>query len=113
MLWKGMVTHDHFDGQREWGYPDSDRASALKRLARLQGRPVLVCGMGAAKVRDDYLKDHLHLARFTFLNVPTNEIFNIPEGQVIHPHPDLWMHRESKYRRQVREWLAHVVRNER
>ena len=31
-------------GSRKWGYPESDRASALKRLARLKGRPVLVCG---------------------------------------------------------------------
>jgi hypothetical protein len=42
-FWKWMFTHDHFDGQKKWGYPQSDRASALQRLARLKGRPVLVC----------------------------------------------------------------------
>jgi len=108
-LWKGMFTHDHFDGQRKWGYPESDRESALKRLARLKGRPVLVCGMGASKVRDEYLKDHLDLARFTFLAVPTGKIFKIPEGKVIHPHTDLWMHRESKYRQQARAWLLNAL----
>jgi len=112
-LWKGMFTHDHFDGQRKWGYPESDRESALRRLARLKGRPVLVCGQHASFVRDQFLKDHMYLARFTFLDVPTGKIFKIPEGNVIHSHTDLWMHRESKYRRQARAWLQQVLRAKR
>lgn len=99
-LWKGFITHDHFDGQRKWGYAEDDRESALVRLARLKGRPVLVCGVGA-----DYLRDHLDLADFTFLRPPIDELFDIPEGKVIHPHTDLWMHRESEHRRTAREWL--------
>ena len=100
-LWKGFFTHDHFDGERRWGYPESDRESALKRLARLKGRPVLACG-GA----NDFLKQHANLAAFTFVKPPISEIFDIPDGKVIHPHTDLWMHRESKYRKDVREWFA-------
>ncbi|MFY9253408.1 MAG: hypothetical protein WAO83_08135 [Fuerstiella sp.] len=99
-LWKGMFAHDHFDGQRTWGYPESDRESALKRLARLKGRPVLACGSA-----NDFLKDHLGLATFTFLPVPVATIFDIPEGKVIHPHTDLWMHRDSEYRQRARDWL--------
>lgn len=105
-LWKGIIAHDHFDGQRRWGYAEDDRESALKRLARLNGRPVLVCGIG-----NDVLKDHLDLAKFTFLKVPVKEIFNIPEGKVIHPHTDLWMHRESQYRDKARQWLEKQLRN--
>ncbi|MGC6505688.1 MAG: hypothetical protein ACON39_03830 [Coraliomargaritaceae bacterium] len=101
-FWKGMITHDHFDGAREWNYPNSDRPSALERLARLQGRPVFVSSWAASK---SYLKDHLHLAQFTFLDVPTGEIFDIPEGKVIHSHTDLWMHRASGYRDIARKWL--------
>lgn len=108
-LWKGFFTHDHFDGQREWGYPESDRTSALKRLARLKGRPVLVCGQHGTGVRDDFLKDYLDLAQFTFLDVPVRTIFHLPEGPVIHPHTDLWMHRASSYRDEVRAWLHAVV----
>lgn len=108
-LWKGMFTHDHFDGQKKWGYPESHRQSALKRLARLKGRPVLICGQYASNVRDQFLKDHLDLAQFTFLDVPTPKIFNIPEGKVIHAHTDLWMHRESTYRQQARNWLQNVI----
>lgn len=110
-LWKGMFTHDHFDGQKKWGYPDSDRASALVRLARLAGRPVLICGQNASTVRDEYLKSHLALAGFAFLDVPTRQIFAIPEGPYLHSHTDLWMHRESEYRQQARAWL-HKVLNE-
>ena len=110
-LWKGMFTHDHFDGQKKWGYPESDRASALVRLARLKGRPVLICGQHARNVRDQFLIDHLELADFTFLDVPTNKIFKFPEGPYIHPHTDLWMHRESEYRREARVWM-HKVLNE-
>lgn len=100
-LWKGFITHDHFDGDKTWGYPDSDRKSALTRLARLKGRPVLACGGG-----NDFLRDHLDLADFTFLRPPISKIFAIPEGKVIHPHTDRWMHRESEYRQQARQWLS-------
>jgi hypothetical protein len=109
-FWKGVFTHDHFDGHKRWGYPESDRASALERLARLKGRPVLVCGQHASHVRDQFLKDHMNLARFTFLDVPTTKIFKIPEGKVIHSHTDLWMHRDSEYRRQARAWLQDVLK---
>lgn len=104
-LWKGFITHDHFDGQRNWPYSESDRACALQRLARLKGRAVLACG-GA----NDFLKQHMDLASFTFLPVPVGDIFKIPEGRIIHPHTDLWMHRDSKYRKQARAWLADVMR---
>lgn len=108
-LWRGMFTHDHFDGHIQWGYPESDRAAALERLGRLKGRPVLICGQDAVGVRSDFLKDHLDLAQFTFLDVPTTEIFEIPEGRVLHAHTDLWMHRESRYRVQARAWLQKVL----
>ena len=103
-FWKGMITHDHFDGQKKWGYPESDRTSALKRLARLQGRPVLVCGNA-----NDYLKHHPKLGNFTFLRVPVSEIFDIPEGPVIHRHTDLWAHRHSPTRQIARDWLSKLV----
>lgn len=95
-----MITHDHFDGDKIWNYPESDRKSALIRLARLKERHVLACGIG-----NDFLSDHPDLAQITFLRPSVAQIFKIPEGKVIHPHTDLWMHRESEYRDQVRQWL--------
>ena len=109
-FWKGMFTHDHFDGQRNWNYPDSDRAAALQRLARLKGRPVLVCDQQGSRLNTHFLKQHADLARVTFLEVPTQKIFHIPEGQIIHPHTDLWMHRESIYRQRAREWLHNILK---
>ena len=103
-FWKGMIAHDHFDGHKKWGYPESDRASALKRLARLKGRPVLVCGNA-----NDYLKDHPKLGAFTFLPVPVDKIFDIPDGPVIHTHTDLWAHRESPTRQTARAWLQKQI----
>lgn len=99
-FWKGFVTHDHFDGDRTWSYPHSDRRSALNRLARLKGRPVLACGIGT-----DFLREHADLADFTFLQPPVAKIFTIPDGPVIHPHTDLWMHRASDDRAAARQWL--------
>lgn len=99
-FWKGMITHDHFDGGRSWHYPESDRTSALMRLARLKGRPVLACGGG-----NDFLRDYPNLAEVKFLRPPVSKIFNIPEGKIIHPHTDLWMHRASEYREEARLWL--------
>ena len=99
-FWKGMITHDHFDGHKEWGYPQDGRSYALKRIARLKGKPVLVCGKHA-----EYLKNYQSLAQFTFLPVPAREIFQIPEGKVIHPHTDMWAHRQSTTRQIARDWL--------
>ena len=107
-LWKGFFTFDHFDGAKEWGYSGSDRESALKRLSRLKGRPVLVGGIGA-----DFLKNHQALADFKYLPVPVGKIFKIPEGKVIHSHTDLWMHKGSPYRQKARSWLQNVIKQKR
>ena len=107
-LWKGFFTFDHFDGERKWNYPKSDRESALNRLRRLTGRPVYVGGKGAG-----FLNEHLDLADFKFALVPVEEIFKIPEGKVIDSHTDLWMHRESKYRQEARAWLQNIINQKR
>jgi len=110
-FWKAVITHDHFDGVRPWPYPHSDRQSALHRLSRLQGRPVLVCGQRGTAVREEFLEDHLELAEFTFLDVPVSRIFDIPEGPYLHAHTDLWMHRPSIYRDTVRKWTQTVIKD--
>jgi len=106
-LWSGVFTFDHFDGHKRWGYPDDERAAALKRLARLKGRPVLVGGQNP--VKEGYLEAHLALADFTFLQVPTGTIFKIPGGAIQSTHIDMWLHRDSPYRRQVRAWMSNAL----
>lgn len=111
-LWRGFMVFDHFDGAKSWTYPESDRAAALARLSRLNGRPFLVAGGDLNNTRTQFLDKHLELAEFTFLEVPVGEIFNIPEGQIIHRHTDLWMHQPSPYRKQARNWLQSVINDE-
>ncbi|HJN16900.1 MAG TPA: hypothetical protein QGH10_15450 [Armatimonadota bacterium] len=108
-LWKGFITHDHYDGILEWPHAGCDRASALERLERLAGRPQLICQGGSTRVVRDYLQPHVDLGEFSFLDVPVTELFDIPEGKVIHPHTDLWMCKDSPQRRRAREWLASVA----
>ena len=109
-LWRGFMVYDHFDGAKSWSYPESDQASALRRLARLEGRPFLVAGGSLAQTRTNFLDEHLELADFTFLEVPVAEIFDIPEGPIIHPHTDLWMHQPSRYRDEMRAWLRKMIK---
>ncbi|GAB5559848.1 MAG: hypothetical protein SynsKO_14950 [Synoicihabitans sp.] len=108
-LWAGIMTFDHFDGAKTWSYPESDRTTALTRLSRLQGRPVLVAGGDVTTIRDDYLSNHLDLADFSFLSVPIADLFDIPEGPIVHPHTDLWMHQPSDYRNRARDWLRQTI----
>ena len=109
-LWKGFITHDHFDGERtDWDYPNCDRDSAVRRLKRIAGRPFLVCGLNSIATRERFLKDYSDLGDFRFLQVDTRSLFNIPEGGVVHPHTDLWMHKPGKIRNEARNWLANAA----
>jgi len=114
-LWCGFITHDHYDGVREWkgtawGSPLSDyRARAIQRLNRLNGRPVLICQNGGTRDVEDYLSDYKNLAIFTFLDVPVTKIFpQIPNALVMHSHTDRWMFVDSRERRQAWKWMEKV-----
>lgn len=111
LFWKGLFAHDHFDGDREWGYPECDRASALVRIKRLGGRPVFVSweNKGASRLKETFLGKHADLGAFTFQDLPVHQIFSIPEAPYVHSHTDLWMHRESPQRETAREWLRALV----
>ena len=108
-LWKGMFTHDHFDGQKTWSYPDSDRPSALERLARLAAGQCscagsMPTGSGMTTSRNTSIWPPSRSSKYD------QQIFKIPEGPYVHAHTDLWMHRESAYRQQARAWLQKVLR---
>ncbi len=99
-MWRGIITHDHFDGDRKWKYPESDRQSALKRLRRFRYKGILVMGHGG-----DFLKEVVEFKDVTYVKPRVSEIFEIPEGRVVSAHTDLWMHRESEWRQAARDWL--------
>ena len=114
-FWCGFISHDHYDGVKEWrrtywGSPLADyRNTAIQRLQRLHGRPVLICQNGGTQDVNEYLTDYLNLADFTFLDVPVKKIFpQIPNALIIHPHTDRWMFVDSRERRQVWRWMEKV-----
>jgi len=112
-FWKGFIAHEHYDGVRTWGYDGDDTASALTRLKRLNGRPQLICEASTfnlyGKTRE-YLASQSDLGNFTFLTVPVDSLFNIPE-EIPMSHTDLWPIKNSPARRLMREWLWDKVDN--
>ena len=86
-----------------WGSPlAAYQAEARTRLKRLQGRRVLVCqnvARGTQPTRA-FIGDQINEARFTFLDVPVQEIFpTIPNPWFVKSHTDRWLLRDSPYRR--------------
>lgn len=104
-LWKGFIAHDHYDGV----FPVSDQASALQRLARLGDRPQLITSSAGTRKTQEYLQQYIDLKNITFLDVPVDQLFTIPDGEVVHAHTDLWMSVDSVYRQRVRKWLRGVA----
>lgn len=108
-LWSGFVTHDHYDGVREWrgtkwGAPLADyREAAAKRFKRLNGKPVLICQNGGTSDIRKVVSEAEHV---TFLDVDTRAIFGIyPTQTNIHPHTDRWLLKPSGQRNEAWDWM--------
>ena len=116
-LWTAFITHDHFDGirewkQTEWGAPLSEyQKKATVRLNRVRGRPYLVCQNGDKYGTETFVRERLEsVQNFTFIDVRTIEIF----GEFPHPlaksaHTDMWALLPSDYRTQAWHWMNEVV----
>jgi hypothetical protein len=102
-LWRGFVCFSHYDGVNQgWPFAGSDRPAALKRLARLAGRPQLVCHeSGIGKWNLETTRRHLDSSSvagdFTFLETGFRN------------HHDAWLLRPSAARIAAREWLSRVL----
>ena len=96
-LWRAFVPYSHYDGVRNWGYPGADRASALKRLKRLKGRPQFICMENSIDETKRYLESTGVKGDFTFTVTPFRN------------HNDRWAHRKSPQRRQLRKWVSRVL----
>ena len=96
--WKAFIPHNHYDGAREWDYPDSDRTAARARLQRLVGRPSFIIdgATGLAETRA-YIESTGISAPFTWCPLPFRN------------HNDAWALRDIPARRAVREWLEKVL----
>jgi len=111
-LWRGFITHDHYDGQRAWpnttwGTPlEAYRHDARTRLARLANRPVLVMQAESTQPIQDYLSQAPHPGQFTFLDVPMQAYFpTLPHNTIIHHHNDQWLLYNLPAATQARDWL--------
>lgn len=98
-LWRGFFCHSHYDGVRTgWPYAGADRASALARLRRLQGRPQFIIQEGGGtQATETWLKSTGIQGDLTFVPLPYRN------------HTDAWLLRDIPERRLAREWLARVA----
>jgi hypothetical protein len=96
-LWLAMLPHSHYDGVRQWPYPDSDAASAALRLKRLRNRPQFITHETSVDVTREYLKNNAPAGDFTFLALPYPN------------HSDQWVLKDIPERAAAREWLKMVL----
>ena len=97
-LWAAFVAHSHYDGVIEkWPYAEADRGSALIRLGRLKGRPVLVSQEGDPGMTRRYIESTGMQASFTFLPLPYPN------------HTDAWVLRDLPERAKLRVWVQETV----
>lgn len=116
-LWTAFITHDHFDGIREWkntewGSPlETYQARATERLRRLAGRPYLVCQNGDKYGTQAFVREGLEqVSNFTFIDVRTREIFgSFPHPLAKSAHTDRWALLPSDYRSRAWQWMNDVV----
>ena len=99
-LWRGFICHSHYDGVRQWGYPNSDRLSATERLKRLGNRPQFISQESSVEATQTYLKEAFPTGNFTF--VPLKGV----------SHTDTWVLGNRPERAALREWFlqSQVVR---
>ncbi|MEM8735182.1 MAG: hypothetical protein AAGG44_13210 [Planctomycetota bacterium] len=99
-LWCGMIAYSHYDGSRDWGLPNTDRASAAKRLSRLRC-PQLICHEDNDAEQSGLTRTRNWLAE-TELD-QSNQIEFLSTG--FRNHNDAWVLRPSPAREQLRKWI--------
>ncbi len=97
-LWLAFIQYSHYDGViTNWPYEGADRASALRRLTRLNGRPVFVCQEKSVESTRAYIESTGIRAPFTFQRIAFRN------------HNDAWVLRDIPARRALRGWLDKVL----
>ncbi|HVE40423.1 MAG TPA: hypothetical protein VNM14_11075 [Planctomycetota bacterium] len=97
-LWCAFFTFSHYDGQMtHWGYAGVDRASALERLKRLNGRPQWISMEQSVDPIRKYVEASGVKGAFTFQTIPFRN------------HSDQWVLRDLPERKAAREWLRKAL----
>jgi hypothetical protein len=98
-LWRAFLCYSHYDGgDPRWPFAGADSASARQRLARLKGRPQLICSESPLETTRLYLQSTGVSGDFTFLETGFRN------------HSDAWTLRPSPARDTARRWLAELVK---
>tara|TARA_B100000029_G_scaffold515050_1_gene620281 strand:+ start:255 stop:1145 length:891 start_codon:yes stop_codon:yes gene_type:complete len=100
-LWAGFIPFSHYDGVRKWAYPDSDRKSAISRIARLKGRPQLILSESPA----NNLSTRKYIQSLKGIN--TDQLTFMNSG--FRNHNDEWVLRPSEARSFARQWLKSIA----
>lgn len=116
-LWTAFISHDHFDGVRQWGGTKwgsplaTYREQAAVRLKRVGDRPYLVSQNGKGKQTEELIRSVLpDAANFRINAVSTPEIFGrFPNEFAKHPHTDRWLSKPGVYRTRTWRWMNDVV----
>ena len=116
-LWTGFISHDHFDGIKEWrnttwGTPlEAYRSGAVVRLKRVKGRPYLVSQNGDRYGSEAFIRSVLPAAdNFTISNIDTLEIFgSFPHALAKAAHTDRWPLLPSAYRFRTWQWMNDIL----
>jgi hypothetical protein len=97
-MWRAFVAYSHYDGViTTWPYEGVDRMSAVRRLDRLNGRPVFVCHERSVANTQAYI-EWLGLEKsFTFQRLAFRN------------HNDAWVLRDIPERRALRNWVMSVL----
>jgi CubicO group peptidase (beta-lactamase class C family) len=98
-LWAGFICHSHYDGVRNWGYPDGDRKSAFERLKRLRGRPQWISHEMSIDTTREFLEQSGESINATFVPLPYRN------------HTDTWVLRDLPERKKIREWMQQVLQS--
>jgi hypothetical protein len=97
-LWRGFACYSHYDGvSTRWPFAGADFASARQRLARLKGRPQLICSESPVAGVRKHLENAGAEGDFTFLETGFRN------------HNDAWVLRPSPSRDTARAWLADAI----
>lgn len=116
-LWTAFISHDHFDGVKQWGRTNwgsplqKYRHEAAVRLKRVAGRPYLVSQNGGNYGTEEFIGEVLPDAgNFTFATISAGEIFGgFPNEFVKAAHTDRWALKPGKYRTRAWQWMNDVT----
>lgn len=117
-LWTAFITHDHFDGVREWkstawGSPlEKYRSQAIERLKRVSGRPYLVSQQGETQTIRDFVTATISGAEnFEFVTVDAQAILgSFPNEVAKSSHTDRWLLKPSGQRKHVWQWINEAAK---